>query len=169
MSQESRCNLAESSVQSLFLDCYQDVSWVGFSSEGWSGEGRAFKFTDRVVKRLWVLPDRRPELLSDCCPGAILSSLPQALPTMATRSIKARGAETWLAGQKSGSRVARHRATCRQRWGVLLGVLPHSRGRDLTTVGTQEPGRAVAVWHADPHVQWLSCWWEFSSVLPGCF
>lgn len=46
--------LTESSVQSLFLDCNQDVSWVGFSSEGWSGEGCAFKFTDRVVKRLWV-------------------------------------------------------------------------------------------------------------------
>ena len=75
MSQESRCNLAESSVQSLFLDCNQDVSWLGFSSEGWSGEGCAFKFTDTVVKRLWVLPDRWPEFLSDCYPGAILSSL----------------------------------------------------------------------------------------------
>ena len=57
VSQDSRCNLAKSSVQSLFLDCNQDVSWVRFSSEGLSGEGSAFKFTDRVVTRIRFLLD----------------------------------------------------------------------------------------------------------------
>lgn len=57
MSEDSRCNLDESSVQSLFLDCNQDVSWVRFSSKGLSGEGSAFKFTERVVKRIRFLLD----------------------------------------------------------------------------------------------------------------